>query len=118
MHGLAQARLGRIEAGRQSFLHGLKRAYDTDRRLQCPRAIYGFAEIARASGSQADAVKLAGLIHKHDVTPHEVKLYANDLLKALEADLPPDKYAVAYTQGKSLDLDTAVRQLLDEDLDI
>ncbi|MGW8181392.1 MAG: hypothetical protein ACWGQW_21905, partial [bacterium] len=114
MQGMALTRLGRLAHGKRSILLGLKKAHASGWRYRFPRAIFGLAEIARLSGQKQDAVKLAALIHTHDVTPFEVKTYATDLLKALESELSPDEYETAHAQGKALDLDVFVQQLLDD----
>jgi len=112
--GHSQVQSGKIESARRSLLHGLEQAYRTERRFQYPRAILGVAELANASGNKKDAVRLAGVIHNHSVTPHEVNVMVADLLQSLREEMPPDEYQEALDTGAALDLDVVAMKLLED----
>lgn len=61
-----------------------------------------------------EAVRLAGVVHNHRVTPHEVNVMVSELLQSLENKMPQKEYQKALKAGSALDLDVVAKELLEE----
>ncbi len=109
--GLVEIKLGHLDAARQHIrtsLPGLRI------KLRLMRAIYGLAALEAAGGQPERAVEWAALVHHHQATEYESKVYAGDLLAELQVELPPDVYAAAVERGAVLDPDAVVTAFLQE----
>jgi tetratricopeptide (TPR) repeat protein len=78
------------------------------------RSVLGLAVILLHRRQMERAAQLAGLAMHHPTFDTDVGRSLDDLLPKLKAALPPDELQAALERGKSLDLDTVVRELLAE----
>jgi predicted ATPase/DNA-binding CsgD family transcriptional regulator len=110
--GLGEIKLGRLDAARHNLLLGFPRVM---LKWHVMRAIYGLAALEAAEGGPDRAVELAALVHHHQATEYEFKVYARELLSELQAVLPPDVYASAVERGAQLDPDAVSAAFLQEE---
>jgi predicted ATPase/DNA-binding CsgD family transcriptional regulator len=79
------------------------------------RAVCGLAALEAAGGQPERAVERAALVHHHQATEYEFKMYAGELLVELQAVLPPDIYAAAVERGAALDPDAVIAAFLQQE---
>jgi hypothetical protein len=110
--GLVEVKLGHLNMAQQHIRAGLPGLSNT---VYIVVAIYGLAALEAAGERRERAVELAALVHHHQATPYEVKVYARELLAELQAVLPPDVYATAVERGAALDPDAVAAAFLQEE---
>ena len=70
------------------------------------------ARVFQAQGQISHAVEMLACVISHPKTYPSDVLFAEEMLAEVRPLLSPDDFAAAYEQGKSLDLDTVVAELL------
>jgi len=76
--------------------------------------VVGFAEYFIEQGHIERAAQLVGLVQYHPTQDSDVRQYLEEILPQLEVVLSPYDLQVALQQGKDLNLNTVVQDLLDE----
>ncbi len=116
---LSLSYLGRIAqkqglVGHRQFYQSLTIAQEIKVTAYILMNIVGFAEYFIGQGHIERAGQLVGLVQNHPAQDGDVRQYLEEILPQLEAKLSPDDLQVTLEQGKDLDLDTVVQELLDE----
>jgi len=111
--------LGRIaqqqgQIGYKNFYQSLVIAQEIHATTQILLNIVSFAAYFITQGQTERATQLVGFAQLHPSQNDDVRQYLDEILPKLETLLPPTDLAIALEQGKYLDLDTVVQELLDE----
>jgi len=111
--------LGRIaqkqgQTGQQQFYQSLTVAQDFQVITFILLNIIGFATYFIEQEHIEWAAQLVGLVQSHPTQDSHVRQYLEEILPQLEVVLSSDDLQVALQQGKDLDLDTVVQDLLDK----
>jgi hypothetical protein len=89
--------------------------------------LYDIATVEAAGGNKATAVRLLGIVQEHPLSHHtrtfslfsqdpKIRFYdlAKVQLERLWEEIPLDIYTAALADGRALELDMAIRELLEE----
>ena len=111
--------LGRIvqeqgQTGHKQFCQSLAIAQDIQATMYILLNIVGFAVYFIGQGHIERAAQFVGLVQPHPAQDSNIREYLEKIMPQLEAALPPDDLHTALEQGKQLDLDTVVQELLEE----
>lgn len=96
------------------YSEALGTAQNANLRSLVPLPLIGLAHVLLRRGKSQRSAKLGGLISQNLMQDSDLHEIFNDLIRELEAALPPDELAAALEHGKELDLDTVVQELLAE----
>jgi tetratricopeptide (TPR) repeat protein len=111
---LALTGLGRYREARQHFLEALRLELELRIILGFLSSGAGMARVIAAEGKPEQALELFGLVLNHPATDLITEELARSLLANLEAELPPEVVAAGLERGESLDLETVIKELLEE----
>ncbi len=111
--GLIASATDRPEEARQYFLDALQNAYQIDAAPLMLGAVGGLARHVADSDHAIYALELIGLILHHPASSPDLQnIVTKDILDELKRRLPTDDFATALERGKTLDLRTAVEEIL------
>lgn len=116
---------GEFQKARSYLLASLRFADELGMIRDVVSALYDIATVEAASGDKEIAVRLLTVVKQHPLSHHtrtfslvsqDPKVHfrdlADDLLIQLEQEMSPGIYAAALADGRALELDTAVLELL------
>ncbi len=113
--GFVYLKLNNMEQARVAFSKALAIS-QTNRFIPfILRILLGFGWIYLAKGQGFQAAKLSGLVQAHLIITFELKLRLDELTSELEQALDPADLQAALDQGKTLDLETIVNEILTDD---
>jgi tetratricopeptide (TPR) repeat protein len=110
--------LGELADGQRHLIEGLKIAQTTGVNIDVLDGIAVFAGVCLLNGQPERSAQLYGLAMNHPATSVDTQQSRLEPLhKQLEASLATDDLTLAIEQGKTLDLDVIVKEILTQDAD-
>lgn len=110
--GRAYMALGLEDESGRCYQESLAIAREIDVMTLVEQAVIGFAELMAKQGDTSRALELAAHVNLRPPRAREVKDRAEDLLRALEENLPPAEVNQARIRAQSLSFDHVVDQLI------
>ena len=114
LHYLSKAnyQLGDEQAAKQNLQESLRVSLDIQALPLTMDAITGIAQMYTSQGNLEQASELALFVLNQPVTEYETAQEAQQLVKQLEGDMPPDSLAELRTQATDQPLDAVIKQIL------
>jgi tetratricopeptide (TPR) repeat protein len=110
--GHATAALNQFKEAETYYREALRPAHTHGWLTYCLESIYGLAHLIGKNGNPERGIMLIGLVLTQVSNDFEFQRLGHQFLDELRPLLPPEVFAAAQEQGKALDLDTVVAELL------
>jgi tetratricopeptide (TPR) repeat protein len=104
--------MGDVDLARQRYREALEGASDHPGEELRLHLMLGPARLCAQEEDPGRGVELAALARHHPASVEETREKAGELLRGLQAKLPPDAYAAAESRGQARDLVATVQELL------